>query len=212
VDGADTGRGAGAAAVETPSERKRTLRSRAVAARAELPPAVLAEASAAVTQRVLDLPEVERSRTVAAFISYGTELATRPLLDALTDRGVAVLLPVLLDDDDLAWRRYAGPDRLVPGRRGLLEPAADAAGDAAVETVDAVVVPGVCYDLSGRRLGRGGGSYDRALARLPAGVPRIAVALDSEVVPELPAEEHDERVDVIVTPTRVLRTNGETSR
>lgn len=208
MDGGETG----SSAVDTASQRKRALRSWARAARADLPPTVLAEASAAVTQRVLELTEVTQARSVAAFVSYGAELATGPLLDALTARGVVVLLPVLLDDDDLAWRRYAGPDRLVPGRRGLLEPAAEAGADVPVETVDAVVVPGVCYDLSGRRLGRGGGSYDRALARLPAGVARIAVALDSEVVPELPVEEHDERVDVIVTPTRVVRTSGGTSQ
>jgi 5-formyltetrahydrofolate cyclo-ligase len=208
VDGADTG----ARPAVTPRELKRALRSWALAARAELPPALLTSASAAVTERVLGLPELARAGTVAAFASYGTELATGPLLDALTARGVAVLLPVLQEDDDLVWRRYAGPDRLVPGRRGLLEPAADVAGDVPAETVDAAVVPGVCYDESGRRLGRGGGSYDRALARLPPGALRIAVALDSEIVAEVPAEEHDERVDVIVTPTRVIRTTGGAAR
>jgi 5-formyltetrahydrofolate cyclo-ligase len=212
VDSASTGANAGSAAADPAGERKRALRSWAVTARASLPPAELAEASAAVTRRLLELPELTAARTVAAFVSYGTELATQPLVDALAARGVAVLLPVLLPDDDLAWRRYAGPDRLVPGRKGLLEPAAEASEEVPVETVDAVVVPGVCYDESGRRLGRGGGSYDRALARVPAGVPRIAVALDTEIVAELPAEEHDERVDVIVTPTRVIRTLGGTAR
>jgi 5-formyltetrahydrofolate cyclo-ligase len=189
-------------------ERKRALRRSVLAARAALAPAVLADAAAAVTAGVLDLHEIATARTVAAFASYGTELSTGPLLDALTGRGVVVLLPVLLDDDDLSWRRYAGADRLVPGRRGLLEPAVDAAGDARLEEVEAVVVPGVCYDESGRRLGRGGGSYDRALARLPAGIPRIGLALDGEVIAEVPAGEHDERVDVIVTPTRVVRAGG----
>jgi 5-formyltetrahydrofolate cyclo-ligase len=189
------------------AERKRALRRSALAARAQLSPAALADASAAVTARTLDLRELATARTVAAFASYGTELSTGALLEALTGRGVAVLLPVLLDDDDLAWRRYAGPDRLVPGRRGLLEPEPET-GEVMDVDVDAVVVPGVCYDASGRRLGRGGGSYDRALARLPARAPRIGLALDSEVVEEVPTDAHDEPVDVIVTPTRVVRTSG----
>lgn len=195
-----------------PSERKAALRRRILAARVAVPAPELAAAAAAVTDRVLALPELQHARTVAAFVSYGAELATGPLLEHLRRAGTAVVLPVLLDDDDLAWRLYAGPDRLVPGRRGLLEPAAEAAAEVPAEQIDAVVVPGVCYDLAGHRLGRGGGSYDRALARLRPGVPRVAVALDSEVLDAVPAQEHDARVDVIVTPTRVIRTSAGAAR
>ncbi len=148
--------------------------------------------------RVLALPEVVSARVVAAYVGVGLEVPTAPLLDGLAARGARVLLPVLLADDGLAWGAYAG--RLVAGRRGLLEPAA---ADAALAEADVVVVPGVAYDALGRRLGRGGGSYDRALATVT--VPVVAMALDEEVVDEVPVEPHDRRVDVVVTPTRVLR-------
>jgi 5-formyltetrahydrofolate cyclo-ligase len=179
-------------------ERKRAMRSRLLAARAAMPEADRTALAAAVTARVLDLPEVAEASVVAAYVGAGTELPTLPLVSALATRGVTVLLPVLLDDDGLAWGAYDGT--LVEGRRGLLEPPAR---DASLGSADVVVVPGVAYDLSGRRLGRGGGSYDRALATVTA--PAVGLALDEEVVDEVPVEPHDRRVDVVVTPTRVVR-------
>jgi 5-formyltetrahydrofolate cyclo-ligase len=178
---------------------KRALRAAVLAARAALPAAAREAYAAAVTERLLALPEVSTARVVAAYVGVGTELPTLPLLDALRARGVRVLLPVLLPDDGLAWGTYDGT--LAPGRRGLMEP--PAAG-ASLSDADVVVVPGVAYDRSGRRLGRGGGSYDLALAAVVR-APVVGLALDGEVVDEVPVEPHDRRVDVVVTPTRVLR-------
>lgn len=184
--------------VGQPNTDKRALRSRVLSERAALPEDVRHALAAAIADRLLALPEVASARVVAAYAGTGTELPTLPLLDALRARGVTVLLPVLLDDGALAWGTYDG--RLVPGRRGLLEPPAR---DASLAAADVVVAPGVAYDAAGRRLGRGGGSYDRALAAVT--VPVVGLARDEEVVDEVPVEPHDRPVDVVVTPTRVLR-------
>jgi 5-formyltetrahydrofolate cyclo-ligase len=177
---------------------KRRLRRVTLARRAALSDPERAAYAAAVTDRLLALPEVASARVVAAYAGTGTELPTLPFLAALVARGTTVLLPVLLPDDGLAWGRYDGT--LVPGRRGLLEPPSAGAD---LGSAQVVVVPGVAYDAAGGRLGRGGGSYDRALALVRA--PVVGVALDTEVVDAVPMDAHDVRVDVIVTPTRVLR-------
>ena len=109
-----------------------------------------------------------RPRTVAAYVSVGREPGTRPLLEALRARGVRVLLPVLLPDNDLDWGVYEGAEQLVRAGRGLLEPAGPRLGPEAVTEADAVLLPGLAVDGQGIRLGRGGGSYDRVLARLGA--------------------------------------------
>jgi 5-formyltetrahydrofolate cyclo-ligase len=179
-------------------ERKRALRARLLAVRAGLSSAERQSAASALTAAVLALPEVASARVVAAYRGTGTELPTEPLLAALRSRGVRVVLPLLLPDGGLAWGTYDGA--LVPGPYGLLEPPVP---DAELAEADVVVVPGVAYDTAGRRLGRGGGSYDRALASVT--VPVVAPARDEEVVEEVPVEPHDRRVDVVVTPTRVLR-------
>lgn len=141
--------------------------------------------------------------TVAAFVGVRTEPPTLPLLDALHARGVRVLLPRLLDDLDLDWGVYTGADALVDGPRGMREPGGPALGRDAIATADLVLVPALAVDGSGRRLGQGGGSYDRALPRTTA--PVIAIVFDDEVLDEVPAEPHDRPVDGVLTPGRGLR-------
>ncbi|MEV7600388.1 5-formyltetrahydrofolate cyclo-ligase [Kitasatospora sp. NPDC089797] len=145
--------------------------------------------------------------TVAAYVSVGAEPGTRPLLDALREDGVRVLLPVLLPDNDLDWAEYTGPDALAPAGRGLLEPVGPRLGPEAVTGASVVLLPGLAVDRAGLRLGRGGGSYDRVLERLArAGArPVLAVLLyGHEVLDRVPAESHDRPVDVVVTPAGVL--------
>jgi 5-formyltetrahydrofolate cyclo-ligase len=74
-----------------------------------------------------------------------------------------------------------------------------------LESIDAVIVPGVAFDPQGRRLGYGGGFYDRLLPRLRDDCLRVGVAYDEQLVDELPVAEHDAHVHAVVTPSRVLR-------
>ena len=145
-------------------------------------------------------PEILAAATVAAYLSFGTEPGTGPLLSALAGRGTRVLLPVLLPDDDLDWAEQEPGGLLGPGHRGLREPTGRRLGAGAIAAVDAVVIPGLAVDRRGVRLGRGGGSYDRALARIARGTPVLLLLYDGEVLEHVPEEPHDRRVDVALTP------------
>jgi len=138
--------------------------------------------------------------TVAAYMSVGTEPDSRGLIFALWKRGAYVLLPVLRPDGDLDWASYEGPDSLVPGPRGLLEPAEPRRGVTAITSADLVIVPALAVDSSGRRLGRGGGSYDRTLARVGAAILTIALLYDGELVGQVPVAEHDQPVRAAALP------------
>ncbi|MGQ5636306.1 MULTISPECIES: 5-formyltetrahydrofolate cyclo-ligase [unclassified Streptomyces] len=191
---------------------KRTLRREFLSVRNRLTDDDVAATSRALAERALELPELARARTVAAYVSVGTEPGTPALLDALRARGARVLLPALLPDNDLDWGEYAGPDSLARVRHGgkmaLLEPSGARLGPDAVAAADVVLLPGLAVDARGMRLGRGGGSYDRVLARLErAGArPRLVVLLyDTEVVAHVPAEAHDKPVHAVVTPSGVRR-------
>jgi 5-formyltetrahydrofolate cyclo-ligase len=133
-------------------------------------------------------------------------------------RAGRLILPVLLPDFDLDWAEYRGPADLRPATRGLFEPSGPRLGTAAVAAASLVVVPAVAVDCAGVRLGRGGGSYDRALARVPAGVEIIALLYPGEYLSRLPAEQHDRRVTaaLVAEPTGAsftarLRTSTSTS-
>ncbi len=160
----------------------------------------------AITALVLDTPEVAAAGTVAAYVSVGTEPPTDGLLDALRDRGVGVLLPVLLPDLDLAWAEYTGAGALEHGPRGMRQPGGPRLRPEAVTGADAVLCPGLAVDRTGLRLGRGGGSYDRTLARLGGEVWSCVLLFADEVTDEdLPADPHDQRVQAAATPEGVVR-------
>ncbi|WEH33939.1 5-formyltetrahydrofolate cyclo-ligase [Streptomyces sp. AM 4-1-1] len=188
--------------------RKNTLRGELLAARRLLTREDVAEAATVLAREALRLPELAGASTVAAYVSVGSEPGTRALLDALRARGVRVLLPVLLPDNDLDWALYGGADHLVPAARGLSEPDGIRLGPDSVLDADAVLLPGLAVDGRGMRLGRGGGSYDRVLARLAAAGahPALVVLLyDDEVVARVPEEPHDHPVDAVVTPAGARR-------
>jgi len=94
-------------------------------------------------------------------------------------------------------------DDLVAGPARVLEPPASAPAVPSIE-VDLIAMPGLAFDVLGRRLGRGRGHYDATLAGLPRRAFRAGLAFESQVVPEVPAEPHDERVDAVVTEARLL--------
>jgi 5-formyltetrahydrofolate cyclo-ligase len=179
---------------------KGSLRRRLVAARAAMSGSSRNEAGRLIRDHVLEMPEVAAAGTIAAYYSVGTEPDTRSLVFALWKRGSYVVLPVLLPDGDLDWASFEGPDSLAPGPRGLLQPAEPVRGTGTVARADVVLVPALAVDRSGQRLGRGGGSYDRALDRVGPQVPTIALLYDSELLPSVPADEHDRPVRAVARP------------
>ncbi|MEU0560757.1 5-formyltetrahydrofolate cyclo-ligase [Dactylosporangium sp. NPDC006015] len=130
------------------------------------------------------------ARTVAAYAPLPFEAGGPELLPALSAVAPQVLLPVLLPSRDLDWARYDGT--LAGGPLGLSEPTGPRLGVDAVRSVDLMLVPALAVGLDGTRLGQGGGSYDRVLARVTA--PTIALLHPGELLPSVPAEPHDQRV------------------
>lgn len=187
---------------------KATVRSRFVNDRSTVGNHLLREASQRITDLLLSAPELQRARTVCAYWPFGTEPDTRILVRELTGRGVRVLLPVLLTGADLDWAVFTDESSLAAGRRGLSEPGGPRLGPGAIRGAGAVLVPALAISATGQRLGRGGGSYDRALARLVGAVPRpwtCALVYDTELDAAVPVEPHDRPVDAACAPGRLVR-------
>ncbi len=183
------------------ADRKVALRDLLVARRRRRPLLEVRSAADALRDVALATDQVRRAATVAAYVSVGTEPGTGPLLEALVASGRRVILPILRPDHDLDWAAHPAPgEPWVRAGRGLLEPPGPALGPDALATADVVLTPGLAVDLDGRRLGRGGGSYDRALGRVPVGTFVATVLYDGEVLDEVPAEAHDRPVTAALTP------------
>lgn len=200
--------------------QKQELRVRLLAARRARPVAQRQAAADRLHAAVAMLASEWVGRTVAGYQPMPTEPGGERLPAVLAEAvGPAggVLLPVLRRDRDLDWTPYPGPDQPwaepLPAPEpepapepwpGTSRPETSPRQDLPPETIteaSLLVVPAVAVDRNGTRLGRGGGSYDRVLARLDRAVPVVALLFDDELLDQpLPAEPHDRPVSGVITP------------
>lgn len=169
-----------------PAADKQDLRDELLQERRMRTPEQVEAARAAVRGHILAAQARLGWRTVAGYVPLRTEPGSFELLDDLAAAGVRVLVPITLGDHDLDWTLWGTP--IAP------------LGLDAIGTVDAVLVPALAVAADGTRLGRGGGSYDRALSRVSAGAPVVALLYADEVRSELPREAWDLPVSAYVTP------------
>lgn len=180
------------------AEKKR-LRAVALDRRAAMGTAARAVASADAARHAMAAIGPVTGRTIALFAPFRDEIDTRPVATALRQAGARLALPVIVARDaPLLFRRWEAADALAPaGVFGIAEPGPDAP-----EAVpDAVLVPLAAFDRRGYRIGYGAGFYDRTLAVLRARrpVPAFGFAFACQEVARVPAEPHDEPVDMMIT-------------
>ena len=148
---------------------------------------------------------------VALYSPLGNEVETAGIRRAALETGKRLYYP-RVEDGRSRVIRVRSEAELVPGRHGILEPVGEQALPPGGNAALVVFVPGVAFDRSGNRLGRGSGWYDRFLDDLPIRVPRIALAYEFQVLEGVPVEPGDRLVDIIVTEERVIACQGADGR
>jgi 5-formyltetrahydrofolate cyclo-ligase len=185
-------------------QEKRRLRALARARRLAVENAD--ELSRVILERALELPAYRHARAVLLYVDTGSEVRTRPFLPRVLAEGKTLLVP-WCEDDELRLFRLRAVDELAPGRYNILEPRPELRGEserqAPAESVDVAFTPGVAFDPQGRRLGQGRGYYDRLLPRLRPDATIVGLAFQAQILPQIPAEEHDVQMHYVVTETTV---------
>jgi 5-formyltetrahydrofolate cyclo-ligase len=175
---------------------KPELRSHFCTLRECLPAEDIAADSTALCERLSRF--LPPAPCILTYLAFRNEPDLSLLFDLLPD--VDWIVPRIAKGQQLVLHPY-NPTRLGRHRFGMLEPAADLPViDPA--TPDVVLVPGVAFDRQGRRLGFGGGYYDRFLPTTPA--LRVGIAFDQCLAEELPCSEHDQRMDWVATPSKII--------
>lgn len=155
----------------------------------------LYEQSQPVIQRLLTHPRLHGAHTVMLYHSLPDEVYTHTLADSLLLGGKTILLPRVTGEGTMELRRYAGPRDLAPGAYGIMEPTGCLFTDYAA--IDVAIIPGVAFDLSGNRLGRGKGYYDRLLPLMPD-TYKIGVCFPFQLADSIPTDSHDIKMDEVI--------------
>jgi 5-formyltetrahydrofolate cyclo-ligase len=188
---------------------KRALRKKIIALRDRLSPAEIMEKSALIAEKLYYLPAYTQAATIMFFIDFGSEVSTRSMVEETIKRGKVALAPKalpktreLIPSQILNWEAD-----LAPGAYNIPEPHSDALRPRKPEEIDLLIVPGVAFDVKGNRLGYGGGYYDRFFPMLKPNVSLIALVFDLQIQPEIPVDDWDQSVDIVITEKRIIKTS-----
>ncbi len=198
---------ASSAAESALREQKKQLRAQVLAKRDALSPTSRAVASAELTRLLLAEPGYQSARAVSAYMGFGTEVDTAAFVAQVLADGKQLALPRIdKASKSLRLHRVKRLEDLVPGVWGIREPHVDAPA-IALDEIDFVLMPGVAFDNRGARLGYGAGFYDRLLGASVRRALRVTAAFDVQIVDTVPTDEHDQRLDIIISEQRILHIN-----
>jgi 5-formyltetrahydrofolate cyclo-ligase len=181
-------------------ERKHVLRGSILASRRAISPDNKSEYDRIIRERVLRIAAVTTAQTVAAYCSLPEEVATAGIVETLLGEGKTLALPRVAGNS-LAFFSVRGQEDCEPGVFGLMEPKTTCP-KVLVSDIGCFLVPGLAFDRQGYRLGWGKGYYDRAMAGTT--VPKVGLAYDCQIVPDVPHTSGDLPMTLIVTESGIL--------
>jgi len=159
-----------------------------------------------IQQAFVALPEFVKARVVALYSAIDGEVETAEVLEAALKARKTVIFPAVCGDH-LRFVKVSDPVEMAKGAFGIPEPCLS--GEAYLPgSADLIVIPGVAFDRTGKRLGFGKGYYDRALHHLEGGGKLVGFCYDFQLVDQIVSEPHDVAVDIIITEKRVLDLRG----
>ncbi len=189
---------------------KAELRREARKRRDELSAPDVSQKGEEITRRLLELDEFVNAGTIMCYLSIGNEVPTWDLARYILNAGKVLTVPKITAPAGESKRMIACKitdleSGLKPGSFGIMEPADESLQPVPIPDIDLVIVPGLLFDRRGFRIGYGGGFYDSFLRNKGAGCTSVGICYELQLVPELPAEEHDVPVDIVITESAVYR-------
>jgi len=163
---------------------------------------------ASIKRRLFALSAFRTAKCILFYASFRSEAGTFPSIQHALKLKKTVVLP-LVDPKKRKLRLFKINDisELKPGYMGISEPTVKRKRAVDLRDIDVVIIPGAGFDAMGNRLGYGYGYYDKLLSKMQRHFTAIALAFEEQIVPRIPNEIHDVRVDKIVTDKRVINCN-----
>lgn len=157
-----------------------------------------------ILKNVLSLEEVKNATTIMIFVSYKSEVDTHELIKEFIKRGKRVLVPIVdMSTKTLLLSEIKNLNDLEVGSYGILEPKEDSLRIKSPDCVDLCIMPGAVFDKKGNRIGYGGGFYDKLIPLFRKDTNLVAICYEFQIIDDVPCEEHDKKVNKIVTESEV---------
>ena len=166
----------------------------------------VSEKTRAIEDRLFEFANFLESKIALLYINGDHEVPTENIIKRCYVYNKIVVLPAFDSEQStmnlMKVDNY--PQELISGPRGVLEPDAGRCKNVPLDRVDIAIIPGTAFDEKGGRIGSGDGYYDRLIPRLPITTRKVSLALDSQILPQVPTETHDKYVDIIITEKRII--------
>lgn len=190
----------------SPDESRARLRRTVLGQRDAMPAALRQEKSAAIAQRLRELPMLAQARTLFTYVNFRSEVETAGLLNEWLAAGKRVCVPLTLVAESrlIAYPITDPALDLIPGYCRIPEPDASRLAPVDPRDIELIILPGSVFDLHGGRLGYGGGYYDRFISQQAPTAHRLGLAFELQVTAALPLLAHDQRLHTLVTEDRIL--------
>lgn len=181
---------------------KEEIRRRVLEQRKNMPAEEVELKSQQIQGRLFNSTYYQSSRTIMTYVDFQNEVETRGIIRGAISEGKIIAVPLTGPNYSLLPVKIESLDDLEPGNKGILEPKKVDIVD--LKKLDLVLMPGVAFDRYGNRLGYGLAYYDRFLAQLLPSTMIVALAYSFQVVQTLPFEEHDKKVNLIITENEII--------
>lgn len=184
-------------------EEKKKLRNIILSKRDLLDKNIKEEMDRELFNKLINLDLYKEAKNIFIYLSFGSEIDTKPIIDRALEEGKEVYIPkVYKVNREMKAIRLNSFNDLEENSMGILEPKDDT-NCIDKENIDLIIVPGAVFDLEGNRIGYGGGYYDRFLSNIKDKRNKVVLAYDLQIVDNIKAEEHDIKVDYIITNSRI---------
>jgi 5-formyltetrahydrofolate cyclo-ligase len=187
-------------------EKKQEIRNNIATILEDISDKEIAKKTKQIEDKLFEFANFLEAKIVLLYINNKTEVKSGNIIKRCFDFNKIVILPAfdikkhkmkLMKVDDL-------DNSLTTGQRGILEPDINRCKIVPVDRIDLAIIPGVAFDEKGGRIGTGEGYYDRFIPKLSITTRKVALALECQIIQQVPVESHDKHVDIIITEERII--------
>ena len=187
-------------------EKKQGIRNNIATILENLSDKEIAKKTKQVEDNLFEFANFLEAKIVLLYVNNKTEVKSGNIIKRCFDHNKIVILPAFdIKKHKIKLMKVDDPDNdLITGPKGILEPDINRCKIVPVDCIDLAIIPGVAFDEKGGRIGTGEGYYDRFIPNLSATTRKVALALECQIIQQVPVESHDKHVDIIITDERII--------